>query len=84
MAKKKREVMQQMIIEDDGKKHFNLERLRALLDGNIIASLITDDGTTVLAEIWKQDNQVLIYPFAKLLTEEEKDKLKLNGEVLPK
>jgi hypothetical protein len=70
MSKKK--IEKGMSIEDDGKVHFNIERLKAMLHTDMIASLITSTGETVLCEMWRvPDGDVAIYPFAKLLTEEE-------------
>ena len=64
-----------------------LERLKALLFTDNICLIKTDEDQLVLCEIWHhpnragQDNEYEIYPLAKLLTEEETQKLKIDGEM---
>jgi hypothetical protein len=63
-----------MILEENGKIHFNIERLEALMYNKRLASIITTDGETVLCEIWPpadSGGEFMITPFAKLLTKEE-------------
>jgi len=73
--------MEGMAIVVDGKTHFNMERLKALLSKDRqICSIITDDNQTILCEIWFIDGEYSIFPFAKLLTEDEKAELKMDGQ----
>ena len=75
-------VMNGMTLNIDGKLHFNIDRLKALLSTERhICSLITDDNQTILCEVWTdEDNMVNLFPFAKLLTEEEIADLKMDGQ----
>lgn len=66
-----------------------LPRLEALTQSGNICTVKTDNGSILLSEIWHYpdrkktdpDNEYEIYPFAKLLTDEETAEFKLEGEI---
>ena len=49
-------------------------------DGPHLAMLATDQGFDVLCEIWTGGEDVIIAPLARILTEDEKGELSIEGE----
>lgn len=65
-----------------------ISRLQFLLVGGNICTLQTDDGKWILCEIWHfperretdPENEYLIFPIAKFLTDEEIAELRMEGQ----